>query len=668
MFPTIFTIILVLLTPIPSAQLTNSETRILFQLQTLLEYPQLLQNNLTNFCNITSSPSFNIVCTKNHVTELTIIGNKTRTVSWNSSQTLSERFSIDSFFTVLTKLSNMKVLSLVSLGLWGPLPSKISRFKSLEVFNISSNFLYGKIPSSVSSMKNLKSLVLADNFFNGSVPNLKRLTSLEEINLASNKLGPGFPSFLFSLPLLQNLNLASNQFNGSFFMNISCGSSLTFVDISNNFLEGKLPSCIDSTLSVNRTIVYSGNCLSARNISDQHASSNCKNSTVLAAKTRFEKPEKSKMQPGVLFGIVGGFVGIVGLLILLFLFILRKSKAEREDRSVDISRESRPNIYARSNVPQLMRLSTLGLPPYNIFTIEEIGDATNNFDPSNLIGEGSEGELFKGWLKDGSMVMVNLVKLKQKSLTKVSDENLKVLPYLRHRHLVSVLGHCAITYEDQPKMTSTIFIVFEHISNMSLRIHLTDKRQREMLKWQQRMAIIIGIARGIQFLHTGVNPGIYGNNIKIENILLDNNLNPKVSGYSIPFPSKKGSERKLKEQNAHNHIGSINNAEKEDIYQFGVILLEVITGKLITSSIEVEVLKYELERGLSEVASPIALKSAIDPSLHGTYTHESLKTAVQITINCLNKVPGNRPSIEDVIWNLQYSVQVQEARSSKTSS
>lgn len=56
-----------------------------------------------------------------------------------------------------------------------------------------------------------------------------------------------------------------------------------------------------------------------------------------------------------------------------------------------------------------------------------------------------------------------------------------------------------------------------------------------MLKWQQRMAIIIGIARGIQFLHTGVNPGIYGNNIKIENILLDNNLNPKVSGYSIPL-------------------------------------------------------------------------------------------------------------------------------------
>ena len=66
----------------------------------------------------------------------------------------------------------------------------------------------------------------------------------------------------------------------------------------------------------------------------------------------------------------------------------------------------------------------------------------------------------------------------------------------------------------------------------------TDRRKREMLKWPQRMAISIGIARGIQFLHTRVHPGIFGNNIKIENILLDDCLNAKVSGYSIPWPSK----------------------------------------------------------------------------------------------------------------------------------
>ncbi|GAU38723.1 hypothetical protein TSUD_396520 [Trifolium subterraneum] len=498
-------------------------------------------------------------------------------------------------------------------------------------------------------MTSLKSLVLADNFFNGSVPNLERLVFLEEINFDNNRLGPEFPSYLFSLPLLNHLNLASNQLNGSISLNISCDSALTFVDISNNFLEGNLSSCIDSN-SLNRTIVYSGNCLLSRNLSDQHPSSYCNKSPAFSTMpTRFERRNESKMQLGSVLGIVGGFVGIVGLMILLFLFILKKSKTERAVKSVDdkvyVTADSRPNIYTRSNVPKLMRLASIGLRPYNIFTIEEIEDATNNFDPSNLIGEGSQGQLYKGRIKDGSMVMVNIVKLKQKSLSKISDENLK----------------------DNPNITSTIFIVFEHISNMSsLRIHLTDRSK--MLKWKQRMTIMIGIGRGIQYLHRGVNHGIFGNNIKIENILLDNNLNPKVSGYSIPFPSKKGSEKKIKGQNAHNHIGSINNAEKEDIYQFGVILLEVITGKLITSSIEVEVLKYELERGLSEVASPTALSSAIDASLHGTYTQESLKTAIQITSNCLNKVPGNRPSIEDILWNLQYSMQVQEARSSKTSS
>lgn len=459
LFPFIFTIILMLLTPIPSAQLTPTETKVLLQIQTLLEYPQLLHKwkNLTNFCNLSPSPSFIIICSKNHVTELTIIGNKTKPVS--------ARFSTDSFFTVLTKLSNMKVLSLVSLGLWGPLPSKISMFKSLEIFNITSNFIYGEIPVSVSSLKNLKSLILADNFFNGNVPNLTRLTSLEEVNLRNNRLGPEFPSSLFSLPLLHSLNLASNQLTGSISANISCSPFLKFFDISHNFLQGKLPWCIDSK-SLNRTIFYSGNCLSTRNLSDQHPSTYCKKSSVLNVKPRFERPNKSKMRlGGVLIGIIGGFVGAAVVLILLFLFILRKFNAKK----VSVTAYSRPNIHAsKRNVPQLMRIASNGLPPYRIFRIKEIEDATDNFDSSNLLGEGSQGQQYKGRLKDGSMVMVN-----QKSLSKIIDQNLKVLPYLRHRHLVSVIGHCAINNEDHPKLKSTMFIVFEHISNMSLRIHLT---------------------------------------------------------------------------------------------------------------------------------------------------------------------------------------------------
>lgn len=87
-------------------------------------------------------------------------------------------------------------------------------------------------------------------------------------------------------------------------------------------------------------------------------------------------------------------------------------------------------------------------------------------------------QLYKGWLRDGSKVMVNCVQLKQKSLLKNSVQCLKVLPCLRHRHLVSVLGHCVVTYSERPQTTSMIFIVFEHITNVSLRDHLTGKHSQ----------------------------------------------------------------------------------------------------------------------------------------------------------------------------------------------
>jgi hypothetical protein len=109
--------------------------------------------------------------------------------------------------------------------------------------------------------------------------------------------------------------------------------------------------------------------------------------TALVAKPRFEGQKESKKQLGLILGIIGGFVtfvGIAGLFILLFLFILLI-----EFLPLHIQ-ESRINIYARSIVPQLMRLPALGLPPYRYFTIEEIEDAKNNFDPSNLIGERSQ--------------------------------------------------------------------------------------------------------------------------------------------------------------------------------------------------------------------------------------------------------------------------------------
>ncbi|KAE8681303.1 putative LRR receptor-like serine/threonine-protein kinase [Hibiscus syriacus] len=295
----------------------------------------------------------------------------------------------------------------------------------------------------------------------------------------------------------------------------------------------------------------------------------------------------------------------------------------------------KPAIDSR-RVPQTMRSAAIRLPRYRVFCLEEIKDATNNFDPSNFMGEGSQGQLYKGWIVDGSVVVVKCLKLKQKHAPQNLMQHMEVLSKLRHRHLVSVLGHCIVTYQDHPNIVSTVFIVFEHFSNGSLRDYLTDWRKKEILKWQQRMAITIGAARGFRFLHRGISPGIYGNDLRIDIILLDETLTAKISDY-IPLPLKVMSNFST----LHNMFDE--NGEKEDIYQLGILLLQVITGKLAKFTSELYELKHRLEKSLAE--GPSKLRSVIDPSTRGTFAYDSMKTSPihhQLPVQRFNQTPFNR--------------------------
>lgn len=696
-----------ILLPASLAQLNSADSRILFQVQQKLEYPQVLQgwSNWTNFCYLPSNPNLMIVCSGNRITELTIVGNKT------NPKTLSASFSIDSFFTVLTKLSTIKKLTLVSLGLWGALPPKVDRFWSLEVMNFSSNFIDNEIPSSISSIKNLTVVDLSNNLLNGNVPDLKGLQNLEILDLGSNHLGPKYPSLsynlvsitlknnsiriqipsdlmkfvhlerldlssnklvgpipssFFSLSSIQYLNLANNQFSGAMPANLTCATKLAFVDVSNNLLIGKLPLCIGSK-SANRTVISMWNCLTNSTSKYQHPSKFCQKEAIAVLPTKKngeKKKEETTVKLGLVLGIIGGIVGIAGLigLIILAVYRRREAKKAKEYRSDSFALEKNSvrasSIAKDGRRPQTMRTAALGLPPYTIFTLEEIEDATNNFDSLNLVGEGSQAQLYKGWLRDGSVVLIKCLKLKQKHSQQTLQQHMEVISKLRHRHLVSVLGHCIVSYVDHPNSGSTVFVVLEHVSNGSLRDHLTDWRKKEILKWPHRMGITMGIARGIQFLHTGTQHGIFGNDLSIESVLLDDNLTAKISSYNISLPSKAGSESPLNGHDSSQVPHRFTNPEKDDIYQFGVIILQLITGKPVDSEDEITQLKNQLEIGLTE--SPARLKETADSSIRGTFAYESMKTAAQIAMNCLNEDVSVRPSIEDVLWHMQYSVQVQE--------
>ncbi|XP_010915091.1 probable LRR receptor-like serine/threonine-protein kinase At1g14390 isoform X1 [Elaeis guineensis] len=694
-------------------QLSPSQSKTLLRLQRLLEFPPALAGltNSTNFCVLPPSTSLSIACSGDRITQLSIVGGR--------STPLSSSFSSDSLFTTLSRLPSLTVLSLVSIGIWGPLPGKVDRFASLKVLNLSSNFLHGAIPPQISTMSSLQNLVLAGNSFNGTVPDLKSLPILAELDLGGNRFGPDFPSlgeslvtlvlknnsfggkipaglaaldqlqkldsasnqfvgwippFLFSLPSIRYLDLSGNQLTGQLPANLSCSSGLGYVDISNNLLMGGLPTCIRSNSS-SLVVLNSGNCMASGDSSYQHSNSYCNDGALAAILPPADHKSRSKSKLGLIFGIVGGVVGGAVLLGLLVFLVSRRVRAATNPESsmfqkpiagktlVQVS-PGRTPADAR-HMSQAARVGTLGLTPYRVFSMEELEEATDTFDPSNLIEDGPRGHFYKGWLQDGSMVVVRRLKLKPKHPLQSLLKYMDVISKLRHHHLVSILGHCIVGGQDGANTASFVFLVFEHVQNGTLRSHLTEWRKREMMKWLQRVSAVIGVARGIQFLHTVTVPGIVGNDLNIENILLDQTLTAKINNYNLPVllknkNKKVGSESPFSTME-DSDLGSIRNldhGEKEDIYQLGLILLEIITGKPAESQSELDSLKVQLQKSLTD--GPAELKGMADPSICGTFALGSLRTAVEITLNCISEDPSMRPSIDDVLWNLQYSVQVQD--------
>lgn len=619
--------------------LSPPESQVLLRVQSLLQYQHPLRSwtNSTDFCHLPPSPSLHVACSSNHITRLTIVGGGGG--GGRGGILLTKEFSIDSLFAALASLPNLTSLSLVSLGIWGPFPAAtIHRFSAqLRALNVTSNRIYGQIPASVADyLRGLTTLVLADNLFNGSIPDLRSMAALQELDLSGNRLAGGFPALgdslvvvvlrnnsirsripeeqllglhrlarfdvswnrfvgplpasLFSLPAIRYLNLAGNQLTGALPASTSCSDGLEFVDISSNLLMGDLPACIFRTRGgSNRTVDYSWNCLSGGSSRFQHPGSFCERQALAVkpsteAQVQQQESTTANAKLGTVFGALGGCIGfgVLGLFVSAFLKPGRAKKAAKK-----------PKFEAR-HVPRTMMTGTLGLPPYQILTLEDIEDATNNLDPSNLMGEGSysHGQLYKGWLRDGSQVLVICLEVNDRRSHLELGPYAEMISKLRHQNLVSVLGHCVVTHEDPPG--SSVFIVFEHVSSRSLMDQLKDCKKNEMLSWPQRLSITMGIARGIQFLHTGIAPGIFGNNLRTKTILLDDHFTPKISGYNIPLPSTVAQNRSSSEEAVPNALGSILNSEKNDIYLLGKIIVELVIGRPIATEAELYVLRKQV--------------------------------------------------------------------------
>lgn len=749
-------VVIILLSISRSEQVESSQAHTLMRLQMLLNYPEVLSswNNNTDFCNTEPTSSVTVVCYDDSITQLHIIGNK-------GTHLLPKNFSMDSFVTTLVKLPDIKVLTLVSLGLWGPLPGKIVRLSSLEILNMTSNLLYGAIPQELSSLSSLQALVLDENMlsgqlpewigsfplltvlslsknlFNGSlpeslsnleslrvlalshnhffgeVPDFSSLTNLLVLDLEDNAFGPRFPllgnklvslvlsknrfrssipdklssyyqlqrldlSFnrfvgpfpqsLLSLPSITYLSIADNKFTGMLSENASCNDGIQFVDLSSNLLTGSVPNCLLSDLK-NRVALYSENCLDGgrgKGNGNQHPLSFCQNGALAVGILPHRKKQKQLDQVVLAMGITGGIVGGIFIFSLIFLFVRRykfknmvkkpRTRLISEKASTSSGYTSRLLSDARY-ISQTIKLGALGLPPYRTFSLEELEEATNNFDTSTFMGEGSQGQMYKGELKDGSLVAIRCLKMKKKHSTQNFMHHIELISKLRYRHLVSSLGHCFECYLDDSSV-SRIFLVFEYVPNGTLRGWISEEGAKRFLTWSQRIMAAIGIAKGIQFLHTGIVPGVYSNNLKITDVLLDQNLVAKISSYNLPLLAESAGKVDPSHGTSSKNA-RVNYEGKDDIYNFGVILLEMILGKQLKSRSVVNVFKEQLQTGMNSEDS--ARRNMVDSAVKKVCSDQSLKTMMEICVRCLLNESAERPSIEDVLWNLQFAAQVQDA-------
>ncbi|XP_072977601.1 probable serine/threonine-protein kinase PIX13 [Typha angustifolia] len=313
----------------------------------------------------------------------------------------------------------------------------------------------------------------------------------------------------------------------------------------------------------------------------------------------------------------------------------------------------------------------LELPNLRIFTFAELRIATRNFRPDTILGEGGFGKVYKGWVdektlnptKSGFGMVVAVKKLNPESVQGLEEWQSEVnfLGRLSHPNLVKLLGYC---WEDKE-----LLLVYEFMARGSLENHLFRKGAAfEPPSWSLRLKIAIGAARGLAFLHAADKQVIY-RDFKASNVLLDSNYNAKLSDFGLAKHGPTGGNSHVTTRvmgtygyAAPEYVATGHLYVKSDVYGFGVVLLEMLTGRRA-----LDPKRPSGEHNLVDWAKPYLndrrkLSRLIDSRLEGQYHSKGVVRAAQLTLSCLAGDPKSRPSMKEVVETLEQI----EAMQSKT--
>uniref|UniRef100_A0A2P2MVA1 Protein kinase domain-containing protein n=1 Tax=Rhizophora mucronata TaxID=61149 RepID=A0A2P2MVA1_RHIMU len=292
---------------------------------------------------------------------------------------------------------------------------------------------------------------------------------------------------------------------------------------------------------------------------------------------------------------------------------------------------------------------------YDLTAIEA---ATNNFSDDNKLGEGGFGLVYKGTLPNRHEVAVKRLSRHSGQGIEEFKNEVVLVANLQHRNLVRLLGFCL---DGEEKL-----LVYEYVPNRSLDYLLFDPEKQEQLDWSRRYKIIGGIARGILYLHEDSQLRIIHRDLKASNILLDTNMNPKISDFGMArifgVDQTQGNTKKIvgtygymaPEYAMHGQF-----SVKSDAYSFGVLLLEIISGKKNSSFFQMQ--------GATDLVSYVwrhwrdgTPLEVLDPTLADTYSRNEVIRSIHIALLCVQEDPADRPTMANIVLMLDsYSVSLQ---------
>ncbi|KAE8727980.1 putative receptor-like protein kinase [Hibiscus syriacus] len=267
------------------------------------------------------------------------------------------------------------------------------------------------------------------------------------------------------------------------------------------------------------------------------------------------------------------------------------------------------------------------------YTLRELEESTNEFAPENVIGEGGYGIVYRGVLEDNTKVAVKNLLNNRGQAEKEFKVEVEAIGRVRHKNLVRLLGYCA---EGAHRM-----LVYEYVDNGNLEQWLHgDVGPCSPLTWEIRMNIVLGTAKGLTYLHEGLEPKVVHRDIKSSNILLDKQWNAKVSDFGLA--------KLLAPEYAS--TGMLN--ERSDVYSFGILLMEIISGRnpVDYSRPQGEV---NLVEWLKTMVTNRNAEGVLDPRLPEKPSSRALKRALLVALRCVDPNAQKRPKMGHVIHMLE---------------